>query len=133
LYYNQKEGELKLLNLLSVFLGGGIGASLRYFVTLLSHKYFGFSHWGTFGSNIIGCFLIGYIFGLTLEKADLFPPHIKLFLTVGFLGGLTTFSTFSNEAFCFLKDGKIMHCAFYVTASLIIGLLATVAGYMLAK
>lgn len=122
-----------MLNFLAVFIGGGIGASLRYLITTVSTKYLGLSHWGTLSANIVGCFFIGYIFGLTLQKADIFPPHIKLFLTVGFLGGLTTFSTFSCEAFCFLKDGKILHCALYMLVSFTVGLLATFAGYALAK
>ena len=122
-----------MLNILAVFLGGGIGASCRYAITKISEKLFGIAHFGTFSANIIGCFIIGYIFGLLMQKTDLFHPAIKLFLTVGFLGGLTTFSTFSCEAFCFIKDGKILHCALYVLASFTVGLLATLAGYMLAK
>lgn len=122
-----------MLNLLAVFLGGGIGAACRYLITKISTKFFGFAHLGTFSANIIGCFLIGYIFGVTMQKADSFPPALKLFLTVGFLGGLTTFSTFSCESFCFLKDGKILHCAVYMLLSFTVGLIATFAGYMLAK
>lgn len=122
-----------MINLLAVFAGGGIGASCRYLITKLSTKYFGMAHFGTFGANIIGCFIIGYVFGLTLERAEIISPTLKLFLTVGFLGGLTTFSTFSNESFCFLKEGKILHCAVYIILSLSVGLLATFAGYSLAK
>ena len=122
-----------MLNILAVFLGGGIGASCRYLITKVSEKFFGIAHFGTFGANIIGCLIIGYIFGLTIQKAELFHPALKIFITVGFLGGLTTFSTFSCEAFCFIKDGKILHCALYVLASFTVGLFATLAGYMLAK
>ena len=122
-----------MINLLAVFAGGGIGASCRYLITKLSTKYLGMAHFGTFGANIIGCFIIGYIFGLTLERTEIISPTLKLFLTVGFLGGLTTFSTFSNESFCFLKEGKIFHCAVYMILSLSVGLLATFAGYSLAK
>lgn len=122
-----------MLNILAVFLGGGIGAACRYLITMISNRFFGIAHWGTFSANIIGCFLIGYIFGYTLEKVKGFPPALKLFLTVGFLGGLTTFSTFSCESFCFLRDGKILHCALYMLASFAIGLCATFAGFMLAK
>lgn len=123
----------QLLNILAVFVGGGTGASLRYLITKLSTKLCGFSQWGTFTANILGCFLIGYIFGFTMQKTEIIPPAAKLFLTVGFLGGLTTFSTFSCEAFCFLKEGKIAHCAIYVTASFVLGLCATFAGYLLGK
>lgn len=122
-----------MFNLLAVFVGGGLGASLRYIVTLISNKLFGFAHAGTLTANIAGCLLIGYIFGITMQKSDFFPPQVKLFLTVGFLGGLTTFSTFSNESFCLLKDGKIVHCAVYMFLSLVLGLAATFVGYMIAK
>ena len=97
-----------MLNILAVFLGGGIGAACRYLITMISNRFFGIAHWGTFSANIIGCFLIGYIFGYTL-------------------------STFSCESFCFLRDGKILHCALYMLASFAIGLCATFAGFMLAK
>ena len=122
-----------ILNLLAVFIGGGTGASLRYIITKTATKCCGLGHVGTFSANILGCFIIGYIFGFTLQKTEIIPPVLKLALTVGFLGGLTTFSTFSCEAFCFLKDGKFMHCALYVIASFVIGLLATFAGYLLGK
>lgn len=123
----------QLLNIIAVFVGGGTGASLRYLITKLAAKCCGFSQWGTFGANILGCFLIGYIFGFTMQKTEIIPPALKLFLTVGFLGGLTTFSTFSCEAFCFLKEGKLLHCALYITASVVLGLFATFAGYLLGK
>ena len=122
-----------MINMLAVFVGGGIGASCRYIITKISTKFFGFAHFGTFAANIIGCFVIGYIFGLTMEKSQVLPTSLKLFLTAGFLGGLTTFSTFSCESFCFLKEGKILHCAFYMLASFIVGLTATFAGYILSK
>lgn len=122
-----------MLNFLAVFIGGGLGASLRYAITTLSNKILGFAHAGTFAANIAGCLIIGYVFGLAMNKADFFPPQVKLFITVGFLGGLTTFSTFSNESYCLLKDGKIGYCALYMTLSIVVGLIATFAGYMMAK
>lgn len=122
-----------LINLLAVFVGGGIGASCRYLLTELSSKFLGLTHLGTFSANIIGCFLIGYIFGLTMNRLQTLTPVMRLFLTVGFLGGLTTFSTFSCETFSLLKDGKILYSALYMLLSVILGLSATFAGYILAK
>lgn len=122
-----------MVNLLAVFIGGGIGATLRYLATITSQKIWGTTILSTFSVNIIGCFFIGLIYGLTLQKANLLPSQLKLFLTVGVLGGLTTFSTFSYEAFNYLKDGKFLHCILYISASLLIGLSATYFGYILAK
>ena len=122
-----------MVNLLAVFIGGGIGATLRYLATITSQKIWGTTILSTFSVNIIGCFFIGLIYGLTLQKANLLPTQLKLFLTVGVLGGLTTFSTFSYEAFNYLKDGKFLHCILYISASLLIGLSATYFGYILAK
>ena len=68
-----------------------------------------------------------------MQKAASMPPAVKLFLTAGFLGGLTTFSTFSMEAFGFLKDGKILNAIFYLSASVVLGLAATYGGYLLGK
>ena len=122
-----------MLNILAVFLGGGLGAVCRYLLTTFSIRFSGVPHWGTFSANIAGCFLIGYIFGLTEDKFQGLPPAIKLFLTAGFLGGLTTFSTFSCESFCMLREGKILHCCIYIIASLTIGLSATYAGFLLSR
>lgn len=122
-----------MLNLIAVFIGGGIGASLRYIITATANKLFGMALWGTLISNIAGCFLIGCIMGYTLKNAQNFSPALKLFLTVGFLGGLTTFSTFSCESLTLLKDGKILQGGLYIALSLTIGITATYTGFLLSK
>lgn len=118
---------------IAIFIGGGLGTLLRYCVTMLSNKYLTIPALGTFSVNIIGCLLIGYVLGYISQKADSIPHIAKLFLTVGFLGGLTTFSTFSWEAFNFLKEGKIIQALIYILSSLIIGLVATYIGFVLSK
>lgn len=87
---------------------------------------------GTLTVNLLGCFLIGYTFGLTSEKIQAIPPVFNLLITVGFLGGLTTFSTFGLEGFELIKNGKIGFALLYMTISCILGLLLVFAGYFLA-
>ncbi len=118
--------------IISVFIGGGIGAVLRFAVSLLSKKYFITPIYGTFFVNILGCFLLGLVFGLTLNKINI-PETIKLFITVGFLGGLTTFSTFNLEIFELLKSGKIGISFLYVFLSCAVGLLFTYLGCLISK
>lgn len=119
-----------MLDFLFAFLGGGIGASLRHFINLVLSKFN--LPFATFGANIIGCFILGYIYSSILHKYNI-PPQLKLFLTVGFLGGLTTFSTFIQENFIFLKDEKIVYFLLYTLLSLCVGLLFFYFGYNLAK
>lgn len=81
-----------------VFLGGGIGSLVRYSATLLSARVFGTSFpWGTAIVNLAGCFIIGVVYSIA-ERAQLIGPSARLFIMTGFLGGLTTFSTFGLES-----------------------------------
>lgn len=121
-----------LYEVLAIFTGGGLGAVLRYLVTHYSNKFFGIPHIGTFTVNIIGCLLIGFVLGLTINKTVL-PQEVKLFITVGFLGGLTTFSTFNSEIFYLIKEGNIFQGTAYMLTSCLIGLIFTYAGYNLGK
>lgn len=120
-------------NIVAIFIGGGLGAVLRYTISYLSKTIFQMPILGTFAVNLIGCFLIGYIFGVTLDKFQTISPVLKLFITVGFLGGLTTFSTFSLEGFELIKNGKLLAALLYIGSSCILGLLLVSAGYFLAN
>ncbi|MDR3669496.1 MAG: fluoride efflux transporter CrcB [Holophaga sp.] len=84
--------------LLLVFIGGGIGTAVRYGTTLMAGKLFGTGFpWGTLMVNLGGCFLIGIFLALA-EKTTLVQPATRLFLVTGFLGGLTTFSSYAMES-----------------------------------
>lgn len=114
-------------NLIAVFLGGAIGASLRYIVGLITLKTIGLAYIATFLVNIIGCFLIGVIYAIIFKYTIL--SNLKVFIMAGFLGGLTTFSSFCLENLIFLKEGKFIHFILYTSLSIIIGLIATATGY----
>ncbi|MFA6989736.1 MAG: fluoride efflux transporter CrcB [Candidatus Gastranaerophilaceae bacterium] len=117
---------------IAVFLGGSLGASLRYLISLIAHNY-GWSYQGTFIINIVGCLFLGFVTYIALQKEKTFNSNLKLFLTTGVAGGFTTFSTFSYEAFTLIKSGQIITGLIYMLLSCIIGLIATLFGIFLAK
>ncbi len=83
--------------LLLVMIGGSLGAISRYGVGLLAAKLWGPGFpWGTLLVNLVGCFLIGLIFALA-DQVRLLTPEMRLFLITGYLGALTTFSSFALE------------------------------------
>lgn len=121
-----------MLGLISVFIGGSIGSSLRYLISLAAAN-FGFSYQGTFVINILGCLFLGFVSYFALKKEQTFDPNLKLFMTTGLAGGFTTFSTFSYEAVELIKSGNVQTAVIYMLASLFVGLLATGLGMLLAK
>lgn len=86
-----------LKKLALVMCGGSLGAASRYGVGLLSAKIWGTSFpWGTLIVNLVGCFFIGLLFGLA-DSVRFLTPDMRLLLVTGYLGALTTFSTFCLE------------------------------------
>lgn len=77
--------------------------------------------------NIAGCLLIGVIFGIS-ERSDILSPEVRMFLTVGFCGGFTTFSAFAYENMAMLKDGNFLYFSLYTGLSVFLGLLAVNMG-----
>lgn len=122
-----------MLNLLAVFLGGGLGAATRYLTGFYMTKVLTVNlPAATFCVNVTGSFLIGFLYILFIEKTDL-SPALKLALTVGFCGGLTTFSTFSLELFEMVKNAQYLHAFVYALLSVIICLIAVTVGVYCAK
>lgn len=122
-----------MLNVLSVFLGGGFGAVLRYLTGIYFLKNLHVNlPLATFTVNIIGCFVLGFLYILFINKTDL-NSAVKLSLTAGFCGGLTTFSTFSVEVFEIIRNAQYIQALFYIGLSVLVGLIAVMIGAYFAK
>jgi CrcB protein len=120
-------------SILLVGLGGAVGSMLRYLTSILINKYTN-SHfpWATFTVNILGCFLIGLLFGM-LEKQQIASQNIKLLFITGFCGGYTTFSAFSIENVSLLQGQHSLVAFAYMAASIIAGLGAVWLGLFIAR
>jgi len=115
----------------------GAGAFLGTVSRFLTSRYFAAFFpssfpWGTFVVNVVGCFIIGLIYGIS-EKGNFLSTEWRIFLTVGFCGGFTTFSAFAAENMAMLRDGELFNFFLYTGSSIFIGLLATYVGIMLVK
>ena len=118
--------------LFAIGTGSFIGGILRYLLSqFVQSKFLSAFPFGTLIVNIIGCFLIGMVFGLT-DRGTL-TPEWRLFLATGLIGGFTTFSAFSFETVGLLRDGQLWYATAYIVGSVIIGLLATFIGISIIK
>ena len=115
-------------NILLVFLGGGIGSLARYGVSEIVRSNFKSSFpIATLCSNILSCLILALVLGFFSEKADA-SPAIKTLIVVGFCGGFSTFSTFSNETIELLQGGFTVSLFLYIALSLLLCLAATFGG-----
>lgn len=119
--------------LLAIGSGSFLGGISRYLLSrAIQNSVASTFPFGTLWVNIFGCFLIGLLYGLS-DRGNLWNNELRLFLTVGFCGGFTTFSTFSNENLALLRDGSFLHFTVYAGLSVFLGLAATFGGHALTK
>ncbi len=112
---------------------GALGCLTRYYLSGWAYDLLGRSFpYGTLLVNILGAFIIGLVmeFGM---RSTLLPATLRIGLTIGFLGGLTTFSTFSYETFRLLEDGEFFVATANVLVSVIICLVFTWLGIHAAR
>jgi CrcB protein len=116
-----------------VALGSALGGVSRYLVggvvQRMLHTHFPV---GTLLVNVSGSFLLGGILRYALETPSL-TPEMRTFLTIGFCGGYTTFSTFSYEAVALLEDGDWSRAGLYIGGSVLFSLIGTFLGFALAR
>lgn len=118
---------------LIVFLGGGIGAVTRYWLSGFIYRLTGASFpYGTLVVNVIGCLLIGFLMTF-FEERFIINPALRLLLTIGFLGGLTTYSTFSYETIALLQEGNFLYGLGNVIATTFVCLASAWAGAAIGK
>ncbi|MDQ6902291.1 MAG: fluoride efflux transporter CrcB [Bacteroidota bacterium] len=118
--------------ILAIGIGSFLGGISRYSLALfIQNKFLSAFPFGTMSVNIIGCFLIGLVYGLS-DRGNI-SMEARVFLATGFLGGFTTFSAFSNDTISMLHDGQLWQSFTYVMCSVGIGLLATFTGISLIK
>lgn len=120
---------INLLEIIFVGTGGCIGAVLRYIITKQSSNLINSNFpLGTLLVNVIGGFLIGLIMELS-KSTDLISPNLRLFLTTGIMGGLTTFSTFSYETITLMSSGRYI----LGTVNVLLNVILSLGGVVLAK
>jgi fluoride exporter len=118
-----------------VYIGllGALGCLARYFLSGWVYQLLGRGFpYGTLAVNVVGAFLIGFIMEFSIRSA-LVPPTLRIALTIGFLGGLTTFSTFSFETFRLLEEGAFLIALGNVCLSLVACLACTWVGIVAAR
>lgn len=117
---------------LYVGIGAFLGANARYWVGGWAAARLGTAFpYGTFLINMSGSFAIGLLAAFFADRA--FSPNLRLFLMVGFLGGYTTFSSFSYEALALFEDGAYLLGALYLFGSPVIGLAGCIAGLAIGR
>jgi len=122
-----------MATILAIAVGGGIGSVARYLLTLWCERLLGEDFpYGIFLANIIGSFAIGICFVILLERAAL-PEIARSLLMVGFLGGFTTFSTFSLQTIGMLQAGRWLEAGVYIFGSVLLSILGAWAGIVLAR
>jgi len=118
---------------LLVGVGGFAGSIARYLVSKLNVSWQLLAiPMGTLTVNILGSLLIGLLVGLS-AKSNLISNELRLLLMVGFCGGFTTFSSFTNENFILMQNGQFLTVLLYSAISITLGFLAVYLGYILAS
>jgi fluoride exporter len=117
----------------AVAVGAAAGGVSRYYLSLAVHARVGAAFpWGTLLVNATGSLLLGFLMRYALATPSM-SAEVRLLLTTGFCGGYTTFSTFSYETAMLLEDGQYERAATYALGSVIVALLATACGFILAR
>ena len=117
----------------AIAIGGALGCWARYAQSNLVQTVFGRNFpFATLSINVIGSFLMGFLFILTLERLVI-PPSVRAGVLTGVLGGYTTFSTFEMETLLLAENGEFFKAGLYVVLSVVIGFAAAFGGAYIAR
>lgn len=123
-----------MMDLLLVFIGAGLGGSARYGIANACALLFGQNFpYGTLTVNVIGSLLAGFLYTLLLEDVDIIATHIRPLLLIGFLGGFTTFSTFSLETITLIENGAWIESASNIILNLVLCLMMAWLGIIVGR
>ena len=115
-------------SILIVGLGSFLGGSIRFLSSHVVNKFVNSNFpMATLAVNLVGCLLLGIFYGL-FEKGNIMSAELRLFLTVGFCGGFTTFSAFSNDTMKLAGDSQMFQLMLYMGISIFAGILMVYLG-----
>ncbi len=113
--------------------GGFLGSIARFLVSRYIQESLTLNFpIGTLLVNICGSLILGIIYGF-MERGEIFSQDLRVFLTIGFCGGFTTFSTFAYENVVLLRDGNFLQSALYASLSVFAGIIALYIGNIISK
>jgi fluoride exporter len=117
----------------AIAIGAAAGGVSRFYLTVAMQQRFGDGFpWGTLLINVTGSLLLGFLIRYATATPSM-PLELRLMLTTGFCGGYTTFSAYSYETAVMLENGSYARAAIYSLGSVLLGLLAVFAGFMIAR
>ena len=120
-------------NYIIVFLGAGMGGMVRYWGSNFVYKFLPTTFpYGTLFVNVLGSFIIGIVM-YYLDANEMITQNVRIFLTIGFCGGLTTFSTFSYETINYLKEQQYLYAGLNILANVFVTLVVLFIAYKLSK
>ena len=119
--------------ILAIACGGAVGAITRHLAAVGARRLFGEEFpWGTLLVNLFGCFLLGAIAEYVIARREMSPLFFRA-VTIGFLGALTTFSTFGHDTFRQLEDGRHSLAFLNIAANMVLGLSAVWLGVLAGR
>ena len=130
---NSLAERIEQMQILYIGLFGALGCISRYLVSGWTYSLLGRSlPYGTLAVNVIGSFLLGLLMEGSL-RSTLLSPEVRLGITVGFMGGFTTFSTFSFETMRLIEEGSFLHAGANIVLNVVVCILFAALGIYLAR